>query len=51
MLENCGEFAGLKRFDARKQVLDALKKNGLFRGVKENEMIVPICRCIFLVIE
>ena len=45
MLDNCGEFSGLKRFDARKKVLDALKKNSLFRELKEHEMIVPICRC------
>uniref|UniRef100_A0A914CX14 Valine--tRNA ligase n=1 Tax=Acrobeloides nanus TaxID=290746 RepID=A0A914CX14_9BILA len=43
MLDNCGEFSGLKRFDARKKVLDALKKNSLFRELKEHEMIVPIC--------
>lgn len=33
----------MKRFDARKAVLAALEKKGLFRGTKENPMVVPIC--------
>lgn len=35
---------GLKRFDARRLVLEALKEKGLYRDVKENPMVVPICR-------
>lgn len=38
-----GQFKGQKRFDARKSVTEALKERGLFRGVKENPMVVPIC--------
>lgn len=42
--DNCAEFSGLKRFDARSKVLQALKQKGLFRGVQDNPMVVPICR-------
>ena len=34
---------GQKRFDARKQVLQALKEKGLYRETKDNPMVVPIC--------
>ncbi|XP_078502147.1 valine--tRNA ligase isoform X1 [Lissotriton helveticus] len=36
-------FLGMKRFDARKSVLEALKKKGLFKEVKDNPMVVPVC--------
>ncbi|XP_062454524.1 valine--tRNA ligase-like isoform X1 [Rhea pennata] len=36
-------FLGMQRFEARAAVLEALKQRGLFRGVKENPMVVPIC--------
>ncbi|KAH0630441.1 hypothetical protein JD844_013470 [Phrynosoma platyrhinos] len=36
-------FLGMKRFDARRAVLEALKKKGLFREVKDNPMVVPVC--------
>lgn len=38
-----GEFAGMKRFDARKAVLKALKERGLFKEVKDTETVLPIC--------
>jgi valyl-tRNA synthetase len=41
--ENCGEWAGIKRFDARKLVIERLKEKGLFIEQKENEMTIPIC--------
>lgn len=41
--ENCGEFAGLKRFDARKKVLEELEKRGLFIEQKDNKMAIPRC--------
>lgn len=44
MESNCGQFSGLKRFDARKQVLEALKLKGLFRDITDNPMVVPVCR-------
>ncbi|KAK6978361.1 valine--tRNA ligase [Biomphalaria glabrata] len=34
---------GMKRFDARKAVLEALKELGLYRGTKDNPMVVPTC--------
>lgn len=36
-------FLGMPRFEARKAVLAALKGRGLFRGVKDNPMVVPLC--------
>ena len=35
---------GMKRFDARKQILERLKELGLFRGDNDNPMVVPKCR-------
>ncbi|XP_040106247.1 valine--tRNA ligase isoform X3 [Oryx dammah] len=36
-------FLGLPRFEARKAVLAALKEQGLFRGIEDNPMVVPLC--------
>uniref|UniRef100_A0A8C0XKF9 valine--tRNA ligase n=1 Tax=Castor canadensis TaxID=51338 RepID=A0A8C0XKF9_CASCN len=36
-------FLGLPRFEARKAVLEALKEQGLFRAIKDNPMVVPLC--------
>lgn len=41
--KDCGEFAGMKRFDARKAVLKALQDKGLYRCTKDNPMVVPMC--------
>ncbi|CAA21312.1 cytoplasmic valine-tRNA ligase Vrs1/Vas1 [Schizosaccharomyces pombe] len=41
--ENCGEFAGMKRFTARVKVVERLKELGLFVGTKENPMVIPLC--------
>lgn len=38
-----GQFQGMKRFEARAAVLNALKEKGLYRGKEPNKMIVPIC--------
>lgn len=35
---------GMKRFEARKAVLQALKDRGQFKEIKDNAMVVPICR-------
>uniref|UniRef100_A0A915CLQ9 valine--tRNA ligase n=1 Tax=Ditylenchus dipsaci TaxID=166011 RepID=A0A915CLQ9_9BILA len=43
LLDNCGLFSGMKRFDARMKVIEALKSECLFRGVADNPMVVPIC--------
>ena len=34
---------GMPRFEARKAVLKALEDLGLFRGTKDNPMVVPVC--------
>ncbi|XP_075692509.1 valine--tRNA ligase, mitochondrial [Rhinoderma darwinii] len=34
---------GAKRFDAREQVLAALKEKGLYRGDREHSMLLPVC--------
>ncbi|KAH3900886.1 valine--tRNA ligase SCDLUD_002345 [Saccharomycodes ludwigii] len=42
--ENCGpEWRGMKRFDARKKVIELLKEKGLFVGQEDNEMTIPTC--------
>ncbi|KAG2734591.1 hypothetical protein G9P44_002597 [Scheffersomyces stipitis] len=41
--ENCGEYKGLKRFDARTVVIEQLKEKGLFVEQKDNEMTIPLC--------
>ncbi|XP_043285478.1 valine--tRNA ligase isoform X1 [Venturia canescens] len=40
---NCGKFTGMKRFHARKAVLEELTKLNLFVEIKDNPMVVPIC--------
>lgn len=37
------DVKGMKRFDARKAVLAALKEQGLYRETKDNPMVVPMC--------
>lgn len=44
MTEDCGRFAGMMRFDARVEVLKALKEMNLFRGEEDNEMSIPTCQ-------
>lgn len=41
--ENAGEFVGMKRFDARYKVIDALKQKGLYSKWENNKMTVPLC--------
>jgi valyl-tRNA synthetase len=42
--ENCGEkFNGMKRFTARKVVIEELTKLGLYVETKDNPMQVPRC--------
>ncbi|XP_014117987.1 PREDICTED: valine--tRNA ligase, partial [Pseudopodoces humilis] len=36
-------FQGMPRFKARSLLLETLKERGLFRGVSENPMVVPVC--------
>lgn len=49
--DNCGSWAGMKRFDARQKVIDALKEMGLFEGQQDNEMTIPTCLRLGDVIE
>ena len=42
--ENCGsEWEGVRRFDARKMVIEALQKKDLYVGQEDNEMTIPTC--------
>ncbi|KAJ8866183.1 hypothetical protein PR048_033707 [Dryococelus australis] len=41
--ENCGQFSGLKRFEARKRIHEELKQMNLLRGHKDHAMHVPFC--------
>jgi valyl-tRNA synthetase len=41
--ENAGPYAGMKRFHVRNKIIEDLKAKGLFVGVKDNVMTVPIC--------
>lgn len=40
---NAGEFQGMKRFSARRAVVEALKAKGLYVETKDNPMVVPVC--------
>ncbi|KAL1131113.1 hypothetical protein AAG570_012350 [Ranatra chinensis] len=40
---SCGKFSGLKRFEAREQILNALGSMGLLRGIQDHDMQLPIC--------
>ncbi|CAH1155569.1 unnamed protein product [Phaedon cochleariae] len=39
----CGQFKGLRRFEARKVIVEELSRLQLFRGTEDHAMIVPIC--------
>lgn len=41
--ENCGEYEGVKRFDARQIVIDKLEEMGLLISQEGHEMTLPIC--------
>ena len=43
MNDECGPFKGMMRFDARVELIKALKEKGLFRGECDNKMRVPKC--------
>lgn len=40
----CLFYQGMKRFEARKAVLQALMDRGHFKEIKDNPMVVPVCR-------
>lgn len=35
---------GLHRFVAREKIMCALRERGLFRGLQEHPMVLPVCR-------
>lgn len=41
--EHAGPYKGMKRFHIRNKIIEDLKAKGLFVGVKENPMTVPVC--------
>lgn len=41
--DNAGDFAGMKRFDARKVVIEKLKEKGLLIEQNDNPMTIPLC--------
>lgn len=41
--ENAGSYAGVKRFDGRKKVIEDLEKKGLLIGSEDNPMTIPLC--------
>ncbi|MCL4131938.1 UNVERIFIED_CONTAM: hypothetical protein GTU68_062318, partial [Idotea baltica] len=43
IVDGYGQFSGMKRFDARRAVLEALKEKGLYVETKDNPMVVPVC--------
>lgn len=43
IIGDCGKFTGMKRFEARKAVIQELEQIGLYRGTAENPMVVPVC--------
>ncbi|EMP27873.1 Valyl-tRNA synthetase [Chelonia mydas] len=44
MTAECGDWLqGLNRFVAREKVVSALKERGLYRGMKDHAMVLPLC--------
>ncbi|CAH0751678.1 unnamed protein product [Diatraea saccharalis] len=43
MLDNCGQFAGMKRFDVRRSIVKCLEQLKLYRETREHAMVVPLC--------
>ncbi|CAH2263814.1 jg4748 [Pararge aegeria aegeria] len=43
MLDNCGPFAGKKRFDVRREIIKTLDQAKLYKETKEHAMVIPLC--------
>ncbi|XP_068633756.1 valine--tRNA ligase isoform X2 [Battus philenor] len=43
MLDNCGPFAGKKRFHVRREIIKTLEQLKLYKETKEHAMVVPLC--------
>ncbi|KAJ9585757.1 hypothetical protein L9F63_002452, partial [Diploptera punctata] len=39
----CGKFAGVRRFDARKLIMQELESLGMLRGKRSHSMQIPLC--------
>ncbi|XP_013145718.1 PREDICTED: valine--tRNA ligase isoform X2 [Papilio polytes] len=42
-LDNCGPFAGKRRFQVRREILKTLECLKLYKETKEHAMVVPLC--------
>ncbi|XP_013170152.1 PREDICTED: valine--tRNA ligase isoform X1 [Papilio xuthus] len=43
MLDNCGPFAGKRRFHVRREIIKTLEGLKLYKETKEHAMVVPLC--------
>ena len=43
MNEHCGQFTGMKRFEAREAVIEAMQKAGIYKGKAANPMSLGLC--------
>ena len=43
VLPGYGEFSGMKRFHARKAIIEALKAKNLYVETKNHPMVIPVC--------
>ncbi|XP_049873606.1 valine--tRNA ligase isoform X2 [Pectinophora gossypiella] len=43
MLDNCGQFSGMKRFEVRRTIIKSLDQLKLYRETKDHAMVVPVC--------
>lgn len=43
MSQECGPYAGKRRFDVRRELIEDMKARNIYRGAKEHQMDLPIC--------
>ncbi|XP_014294577.1 valine--tRNA ligase isoform X2 [Halyomorpha halys] len=43
VLQNCGKFSGMKRFEARESICNELASLGLLKLIRPHKMKIPIC--------
>ncbi|XP_034831804.1 valine--tRNA ligase isoform X1 [Maniola hyperantus] len=43
MLDNCGPFAGKKRYDVRREIIKTLEQAKSYKETKDHAMVVPLC--------
>ena len=44
MNHNAGDFQGVRRFEVRRQIIDALKAKNLYIRSEDNPMTIPLCQ-------